>query len=150
MSNNKQTISQTTLKSTPQALHSKRRQPDLEDDDNDLEGRSIIDEKSIEVNEDKVSGRGILKVRFQVNHSPDRRKSRSETKMSSSLKNPPSEQLMVKSGGRQMQTMSSTFVDNVNTSGGPQMLKAGKPRASTPGLEANKYSSYNSTNSAAV
>ena len=61
------------------------------DDDVDLEGRSIIDEKSIEVNEDKVSGRGILKVRFQVSKSPDRRKSMSETKMSSSMKNPPSE-----------------------------------------------------------
>lgn len=60
-----QTISQQqNLKSTPQALHSKRRQPDIEDDENDLEGRSIIDEQTIEVNEDKVSGRGILKVRF--------------------------------------------------------------------------------------
>ena len=46
--------------------------------------------------------------------------------------------------------MSNTFVDNMNSNSGPQMLKAGRPRASTPGLEANKYSSYNSTNSAAI
>ena len=64
-SNSQQTISQQqNLKSTPQALHSKKRKPDIEDDENDLEGRSIIDEQTIEVNEDKVSGRGILKVRF--------------------------------------------------------------------------------------
>ena len=65
-SNSQQTISQQqNLKSTPQALHSKRRQPDVDyDDENDLEGRSIIDEQTVEVNDDKVSGRGILKVRF--------------------------------------------------------------------------------------
>ena len=30
----------------------------------DLEGKSIIDEKSMNLNDDKVSGKGTLKVRF--------------------------------------------------------------------------------------
>ena len=68
----------------------------------DEDGKSIVEEKSFEMNEDKISGRGTLKVRFQVN-SPGR-KSQSEKKdstngeMSSSLKNPKNEQLLVKSG----------------------------------------------------
>ena len=65
--------------------------------------------------------------------------SEEKTHMTSSLKTPKGEQLIVKSG-RPMNTMSTTFVDNVN-SNGPQMLKAGKPRASTPGPDSNKYSS---------
>ena len=37
----------------------------------DSEGQSIIDENKIDMNKDKSSGRGTLKVRFEMN-SPER------------------------------------------------------------------------------
>lgn len=43
----------------------------------DLEGQSIIEEKKINLNSDKVSGSGTLKVRFQVTND---RRSYSEKK----------------------------------------------------------------------
>ena len=44
----------------------------------DLEGKSIIDEKSQDLNNEKTAGKGTLKVRFQM-ASPGR-KSMSEAK----------------------------------------------------------------------
>ena len=38
----------------------------------EAEGKSIVDEKSVDMNADKVSGHGTLKVRFQVTN-PQRR-----------------------------------------------------------------------------
>lgn len=49
-------------------------------EETEMEGKSVVTEQSVDMNQDKKSGKGTLKVRFQVN-SPDR-KSMTDSKAS--------------------------------------------------------------------
>ena len=76
----------------------------------DSEGQSIIDENEVNMNKDKSSGRGTLKVRFEMN-SPGQ--SFSEKKpQGSSLKTPSNNGEQLLNSAKPVRT--TKFVDNLD------------------------------------
>ena len=75
----------------------------------DSEGHSVIEENRVDMNKDKSSGRGTLKVRFEMN-SPERQSFSEKKPSGSSLKTPKGEQLL--NSAKPVRT--TKFVDNLD------------------------------------
>ena len=76
----------------------------------DSEGQSIIDENQVDMNKDKSSGRGTLKVRFEMN-SPERQSFSEKKPQGSSLKSTPKTEQLLNSA---KPVRATKFVDNLD------------------------------------
>jgi len=105
----------------------------------EAEGKSIVDEKNMSMNADRSSGKGTLKVRFQV--AADSSGKSSPLKASAGKGQAMASSLKASRGGEQLlkssppKKMSQSYVDD--TDNGPQILKSGRPRTQENHISGN-------------